>query len=96
MSSLLLVGKDNADEHGVSGVNAGHLHLSAWHCLQMSGIISADICIHLNVVSRSRLAQWRCINLRYLVSALPLVVCSDSQCLLAVGMSAVRLRIPRP
>ena len=34
--SLILVGVDDADEHGVPGVNAGHLQISAWHWLHTS------------------------------------------------------------
>ena len=30
-SSLILVGVDDTDEHGIPGVNAGHLQNSAWH-----------------------------------------------------------------
>ena len=35
-SSLILVGVDDADEHGVPGVNAGHLQVSDWHCAHTS------------------------------------------------------------
>ena len=35
-SSLILVGIEDADEHGIPGVNAGHLHLSVWHCAHTS------------------------------------------------------------
>ena len=30
-SSLILVGVDDTDEHGVPGINAGHLQNLAWH-----------------------------------------------------------------
>ena len=35
-SSQILVGVDDADEHGVPGVNAGHLQVSDRHCAHTS------------------------------------------------------------
>ena len=36
-SLLILVGVDDAEEHGIPGMNAGHLHFSLWHSLHNSG-----------------------------------------------------------
>ena len=35
-SLLILVGIDDAEEHGIPGMNAGHLHLSVWHSVHNS------------------------------------------------------------
>ena len=35
-SLLILVGIDDADEHSIPSVNAGHLQISAWHWLHTS------------------------------------------------------------
>ena len=51
-----LVGVDDADEHGVSGVNAGHWHFCFWQSEHSSGFTVCDIFILLNAVSKSRQA----------------------------------------
>ena len=39
-SLLILVGIDDAEEHGIPGMNAGHLHLSVRHSVHNSGCMS--------------------------------------------------------
>ena len=55
--SLVLIGVDDTDEHGVPGVNAGHLQNSALHSLHTSFSMFCEIVMCLMVVSKSKLAQ---------------------------------------
>ena len=56
-SMLISVGIDDAEEHGVPGVNAGHVHFSVLHSLHKYSLMSCEIVICLKAVSKSRLAQ---------------------------------------
>ena len=53
-SSLILVGIDDADEHGVPGMNAGHLQVSNRHCSHTSFSMFGDILISLKAASISK------------------------------------------
>ena len=99
MSSLFvlcLVGIYDAEEHGISGVKAGHWYLSLLHFWHMLGFISCDMFIGLNVDSKSKLALLLCNSLLYVVTALPLLVGMCPECLLTSGSMAVWLILPRP
>ena len=90
-----LIGVDDADEHGVSGVNAGHWHFCFRQSIQSSGFTVVDIFIRLKAVSKSRLALRRK-RLRYVVSSLPFTVCSCAERFLASRSPAVWLVLPGP
>ena len=93
-SSLILVGVDDADEHGIPGVNAGHLQVSDQHCVHTSFSMFSDILISLKAASRSKLAQRLCISLLYWIPVLYFVVGPGMKCLLAAGVPSVRLIVP--
>ena len=90
-----LIGVDDADEHGVSGMNAGHWHFCFRQSEHSSGFTVDDIFILLKAVSKSRLALRRN-KLRYVVSSLPFLVCSCTEHFLASHSPAVWLVLPRP
>ena len=54
-SSLVLIGVDDADEHGVLGVNTGHRQNSALHSLHTCFSMSREIWICLKAASKSKL-----------------------------------------
>ena len=93
-SLLGLVGIVDAEEHGIPGMNAGHLHFSVRHSVHNSSWMFWDILICLNTVSKSKLAQCLCKSLRYWVPALPLAVCSGTESLLAPCALSIRLIFP--
>ena len=92
----VLHGVDADDKHDVSVLKAGHTHLSFLQLSQtvMSGIISLEIVIRLNVVSKSREALRLLIRRRYWIAALPLPVGSGTESSLTPGTSAVWLSVP--
>ena len=96
LSILCVVGIDDTEEHGVSGIKAGHWHLSFLHFWHMSGFISCDMSIHLNADSKSKMTLLLCRSLQYLVTALPLLVGACPECLLTSGSLAVGLILPQP
>ena len=51
-----LVGIEDAEQHGISGVNAGHWHFSLLQSWHKTGFISFDNFILLKAVSKSKLA----------------------------------------
>ena len=93
-SSLILVGVDDADEHGIPGMNARHLQISDRHCAHTSFLMFSDILISLKAASRSKLAQRLCISLLYWICALYFVVGSGTKRLLAACAPSVRLIVP--
>ena len=93
-SLLILVGVDDAEEHSISGMNAGHLHLSVRHSVHNSSWMSWDTLICLKADSKLRLAQCLCKSLWYLVPVLPLVICSGPESLLTPCVVSVRLTFP--
>ena len=54
-SSLVLIGVDDADEHGIPGVNAGHRQNSALHSLHNCFSMFCEIWICLKAASKSKL-----------------------------------------
>ena len=95
-SVLCLVGIDDAEEHGVSGMKAGHWHLSLLHFWHMSGFSLCDMFIHLNADSKSKLALLLCNSLWYIMMALPFSVGACPECLLTSDSAAVWLILPQP
>ena len=74
LSVLCLVGIYDAEEHGITGMKAGHWHLSLLHFWHMLGFISCDMFIHSNADSKSKLALLLCNSLRYVMMVLPFSV----------------------
>ena len=92
--SLILVGVDDADEHGIPGVNAGHLQVSDRHCSHTSFSMFGDILISLKAASRSKLVQHLCISLLYWIPVLYFAVGSGTKSLLAVCAPSIWLIVP--
>ena len=95
-SSLVLIGVDDADEHGISGVNAGHRQNSALHSLHNCFSMFCEIWICLKAVSKSKLAPRLSISLLYRVPTLHFSVGSGTKRLLTSSAPSVWLTVPGP